>query len=87
MSVPDDRRLYVPHPDNWAIRVKPSFDREFCHAKFPGDEHYHLLLGGEVFLDNGEQKFCLECALRLGHITVDRTYWQKERGETLSPNE
>lgn len=83
MTGPEDRRLYVPHPDNWAIRVKPSFDREFCHAKFPGEEHYHLLLGGEVFLDNGEQKFCLECALRLGHVTVDRTYWQKERGETL----
>ena len=77
MPVPHDRRLYVPHPDVWSVRVKPSFDREFCHAKFPGEEHYHLLLGGEVFLDDGEQKFCLECALRLGYVSIDRTYWKK----------
>ena len=44
----------------------------------------HRLL---VFLDNGEQKYCLECALRLGHVTVNRTYWQKDRGETLAPPE
>ncbi len=85
MSRTDDHRLYVPHPDNWAIRVKPSFEREYCHAKFPGDEHYHLLLGGEVFLDSGEQKLCLECALRLGHVTADRNYWQRDRGETVAP--
>lgn len=87
MTSPVDHRLYVLHPDNWAIRVKPSFDREFCHAKFPGDEHYHLLMGGEVHLDNGEQKLCLDCALRLGHVTTDRTYWQKERGGTIAPPE
>ncbi|MGC1275069.1 MAG: hypothetical protein WBC44_15295 [Planctomycetaceae bacterium] len=87
MTSTADHRLYVLHPDNWAIRVKPSFDREFCHAKFPGDEHYHLLMGGEVHLDNGEQKLCLDCALRLGHVTADRTYWQKERGGTVTPPE
>lgn len=81
MSPPDDRRLYVPHPDTWTVRVKPSFDREYCHAKFPGEPHYHLLMGGEVHLDNGEQKFCLICALRLGLVTLDRTYWQKGRAE------
>ena len=81
MTSPDDRRLYVPHPDNWAVRVKPSFDREYCHAKFPGEPHYHLLMGGEVHVDNGEQKFCLTCALRLGLVTLDRTYWQKGRAE------
>lgn len=85
MTSPDDRRLYLPHPENWSVRAKPSFDREFCHAKFPGDPHYHLLMGGELHLDNGEQKYCLDCALRMGLITSNRTYWQKESGETVAP--
>ena len=54
MSRPDDRRLYVPHPDNWTVRVKPSFDREYCHAKFPGEPHYHLLM--VIFFENTELK-------------------------------
>jgi hypothetical protein len=82
MSLPDDRRLYVPHADQWTVRIKPSFDREYCHAKSPGEDHYHLLLGGEIHLDNGEQKYCLNCALRMGLVTLDRTYWRKGRDES-----
>ncbi|MBA3314322.1 MAG: hypothetical protein M3552_01430 [Planctomycetota bacterium] len=85
MSPSHDRRLYVPHPENWAIKTKASFDREYCHAKFPGDEHYHLLVGGELHLDNGEQKYCLDCALRLEMLTADRMYWQKGRAANVLP--
>ena len=82
--MPEERRLYVPHPQDWTIRVKPGFDREYCHAKTPGEDHYHLLMGGEVLLDNGEQKYCLNCALRLGLVTADRLFWQRGRGETVA---
>lgn len=42
-------------------------------------------MGGEFHLDNGEQKYCLECALRMGLITDNRTYWQKQAGESVTP--
>ena len=83
-SLPDDRRLYLPHPQDWTIGVKPGFDREYCHAKSPGEDYYHLLMGGEVLLSNGEQKYCLNCAVRLGLVTFDRLFWQKGRGETVA---
>ena len=88
MLPPDDHRLYLPRTEKkWSVRVMSSYDREYCHAKFPGDPHYHLLVGGELHLDNGEQKYCVECALRLGLLTQDRTFWQKERAADVIPIE
>lgn len=81
----NDRRLYLPHPDQWTIRTKLSFDREYCHSKFPSEDHYHLLVGGEIHLDNGEQKYCLECSLRMELLTTDRIFWQKERAPDVPP--
>ena len=87
MTPPADRRLYVPQAQDWLVRVKPGFEREYCHAKTPGEDHYHLLMGGEVIVENGEQRYCLNCAARLGLVTADRLYWQKGRGETIARDE
>lgn len=85
MPPAEDRRLYLPHPENWMVKAKQSYDREYCHAKFPGEDHYHLLVGGELHLDNGEQKYCLDCAVRLEIISLDRMYWQKGRASDVAP--
>lgn len=87
MKPTEDHRLYLPRGEKWSLRVMTSYDREYCHAKFPDDPHYHLLVGGELHLDDGEKKYCLECALRLGLLTQDRIFWQKGRAADVEPIE
>ena len=71
-----DRRLYFPDSEGWEFRVK-SGPREYCSHRNPGEEWFHLLLDGELFLQFGEEKICLNCAVRSGLLTDDRLYWQK----------
>lgn len=71
-----DRRLYFPNSDGWTFRVK-SGPREYCSHRNPGEEWFHLLLDGELFLQFGEEKVCLNCAYRNGLLTDDRLFWQK----------
>ena len=71
-----DRRLYFPDSDGWGLGVK-SGAREYCSYRNPGEEWFHLLLDGELFLQFGEEKVCLNCAFRNGLLTDDRLYWQK----------
>ncbi|MCA9116644.1 MAG: hypothetical protein KDA79_16300 [Planctomycetaceae bacterium] len=75
-----DVRLYALHPDGWDVRIKSTWEKEYCHARLPGEEHFHLLLCGEIFLAQGGEKFCLQCALRRGVITRNRLYWQRGTG-------
>ena len=75
-DVQHDHRLYVPFPDGWAAHIKSDGVREYCYFKAPGEDWFHLLLPGEVFLQYGDQRFCLNCALRQRHATDDRLYWQ-----------
>lgn len=75
-STPDDARLYVPHNDGWGAAVKSNSTKEYCYVKSPGDEAFHLLVSGEIYLVKGNEKVCLECALRQGLITHDRLHWQ-----------
>lgn len=71
-----DRRLYFPDSDGWTLGVK-SGPREYCSHRNPGEEWFHLLLDGELFLQFGEEKVCLNCAFRNGLLTDDRLFWQK----------
>ncbi|QDT63336.1 hypothetical protein [Calycomorphotria hydatis] len=73
----NDIRMYVPNADDWRVQVKADFSKQYCHAKKPDEEYYHLLIGGEIYLDNGEKKLCLNCAIRDGIITWDRQHWEK----------
>ena len=71
-----DRRVYIPEPEGWKARIKLGWDNDYCYAKSPGQDYFHLLLNGEVYIQKEHEKFCLNCAVRLGLVTNDRLYWQ-----------
>ncbi len=68
--------MYIPEPKVWTARVKQNWDKEYCYARFPGQDYLHLLLSGEIFLESKDERLCLSCALRRGVVTFDRLYWQ-----------
>jgi len=71
-----DHRVYVPEAESWSARVKVGWDKEYCYSKAPGQDYLHLLLNGEIYLQNKDEKLCLSCAMRRGVLTADRLYWQ-----------
>lgn len=76
----DDCRLYVPEADNWRAHVLTSWDKIYCFSKNPGEDFYHLILHGEIYLQQRDEVYCLRCALRDGILTRDRLFWQKRTG-------
>jgi len=60
-------RLYVFEP-GWRVSIKRDSSREFCHAMAPGQDYYHRLLDGELYLHHGDERLCLACATRRGVI-------------------
>ncbi len=70
-----DRRLYVPHSQGWQTGIQTGA-RTYCSIRQPGEDWFHLLVDGEIYLHFGSDKLCLNCALRQGYITADRLYWQ-----------
>lgn len=83
-STASDRRLYLPWPEGWEIRIK-SGPREYCYYRNPKEEWFHLLVDGELFLQFSEQKICLNCAYRQGILTDDRLFWQTGRRRPRIP--
>jgi len=73
----EDLRLYVPHVTGWEAQIMDHSAREYCHFKTPGQDFFHLLVPGEIYLQYGHVKFCLNCAYRFTRITDDRLYWQR----------
>jgi hypothetical protein len=73
---PGDVRLYVPDSDGWEAHIKRDSEKIYCYQKLPGDNFFHLILNGELYLLNGHEKLCLMCALRSGVVTLDRLHWQ-----------
>jgi len=71
-----DRRVYIPDAEGWQARIKHGWDNDYCYAKSPGQDYFHLLLNGEIYIQKEHEKFCLNCAVRLGLVTTDRLYWQ-----------
>lgn len=79
-----DHRLYVPDSADWEARVKQGWEKAYCYLQNPGEDHFHLLLNGEVYLQRGDEKLCLNCAIRQGVVTTDRLYWQRrKRGKAM----
>jgi hypothetical protein len=64
------RRLFL-FERGWKVCVKCDSQREFCYMMAPGQEYYHRLLDGELFLARDDEKLCLECAMRRGLITLE----------------
>lgn len=65
---PDAHRLFL-HEPGWRIALKLDSVREFCYATAPGQDYYHRLLDGEVYLHNIETRLCLACAERRGLLS------------------
>lgn len=80
-----DRRLYVPFSEGWEVRIKTG-PRDYCSFRLPGEDGFHLLLSGEIYLQYGSQKMCLSCAYRQGFITDDRLFWQTGHRRAVRPN-
>ncbi len=64
------RRMYLGEP-GWRISVKAGYERDFCYMMTPGQDFYHRLLDGEIFLQRGEEKLCLSCAVRRGLLVTE----------------
>ena len=76
ISTDQDCRLYVTNPDVWNAQVKQTWDKEYCYGKKTGEEFYHLLMCGEIYVFNGSEKYCFNCAQRHGLLTENRVHWQ-----------
>ena len=63
-------RLFVFEP-GWRVSIKHGSHREFCYAMAPGQDYYHRLLDGELFVHHGDERFCLSCATRRGLISFE----------------
>jgi len=75
-SSQQDNRLFVPQHEGWKGHVKPNSVKEYCYYKNPGEDYFHLLVLGEIYLARGDEKCCLNCAIRHGVVTRDRLHWQ-----------
>jgi hypothetical protein len=63
-------RMYLAEP-GWRIGVKAGSDREFCYMMMPGQDFYHRLLDGEIYLQRHGEKLCLACASRRGLLVAE----------------
>ncbi len=80
-----DARLYIPDPSSWEARVKYDSEKVYCYQKNPGENYFHLILAGEIYLVSGNEKLCLRCALRRGVATQDRLHWQHRVKRVKAP--
>ena len=63
-------RMYLAEP-GWQIGVKAGSDREFCYMMSPGQDFYHRLSDGEVFLYRNDERICVACAERRGLLSYE----------------
>jgi hypothetical protein len=73
---PGDVRLYLPYPEGWEARIKQTWEKEYCYAQNPGEDWFHLLVRGEIYVARGNEKYCLNCARRQAIVSTDRLHWQ-----------
>src|SRR5579864_4929280 len=64
------RRIFLREP-GWNVGLKVGNEREFCYMTTPGQDYYHRLFDGEVFLYHGAERLCLECAERRGLLAYE----------------
>lgn len=76
INAADDCRLYQPDASGWDAYIQPGGERQYCYAQAPGQDYFHLIVPGELFVQKGDEKLCLMCALRQGVLTRERLFWQ-----------
>jgi hypothetical protein len=62
------RRLFLNDKD-WHVAMKLDSEREFCYMMAPGQDYYHRLRDGEIYLARADEKLCLACAERRGLLS------------------
>jgi hypothetical protein len=64
------RRLFI-HEPGWRIGQKVGSIREFCYMIAPGQDFYHRLQDGELYLYHGDERICVACAQRRGLLAFE----------------
>jgi hypothetical protein len=64
------RRMFV-FERGWTVGMKTGSHRELCHMMAPGQDFYHRLGDGEVYVQQGTEKLCLSCAFRRGLLAFE----------------
>ena len=64
----EPRRLFI-HEPGWRVALKIGSVKSFCYQMAPGQDYYHRLLDGEVYLHHGDERLCIACAERRGLLT------------------
>ena len=64
------RRLFLTLP-GWSVGLKMGSERSFCSMKSPGQDYYHRLLDGELFVTQGDERVCFVCAERRGLLSSE----------------
>ncbi len=69
-SVPGPRRVFLKEP-GWRVGHKVGSERSFCYMMAPGQDYYHRLVDGELFVYHGDERICLACAERRGLLSFE----------------
>ena len=69
-EIAPSRRMFI-FEVGWRVGVKSGSTRELCYMMAPGQDYYHRLLDGEVFLVRDGERLCLSCATRRGLISFE----------------
>ena len=69
-EIAPSRRMFIFEP-GWRVGIKTGSIRELCYMTAPGQDYYHRLLDGEVFLVRDGERLCLSCATRRGLISFE----------------
>ena len=64
------QRLFL-HEPGWSVALKVGSERVFCYQIAPGEDYYHRLNDGEIFLYHGDERLCLPCASRRGLLSFE----------------
>jgi hypothetical protein len=66
-----EHRLYLLDP-GWRPALKSNDQRAFCYHADEADGTYHRIAAGEIYLANGDEMLCLNCAFKRGLTTHER---------------
>ena len=64
------RRIFLNEP-GWRVGQKVGSEKMFCFVMAPGQDFYHRLLDGEVYVYNAEERLCLACAERRALLSFE----------------
>ena len=64
------RRMFI-FERGWSVGTKTGSHRELCYMMAPGQDFYHRLGDGEVYVFQNTERLCLACAFRRGLIAFE----------------